>query len=108
MPDDIRISVDDPPPSAEERARYAALTQPQRLLIDRLLLRHCSESWKKMARIVAGAMLAIPSDLAGITDACFAERLRHFVAEGQLEARGNVSAMQYCELRLPRSSGRET
>ena len=108
MPDDTEFTLDDPPPDASEQARYSALTQQQRDLIDALLLGHSSETWQKMARIVATAMLEVPGDLVGISDACFAQRLRHFVATGQLEARGNLSVMRYCELRLGSPSARET
>jgi len=108
VPDDTEFSLDDLPPDAEEEARYAALTQQQRLLIDQLLLARSSNTWQKMARIVATAMLDVPSDLADLSYGYFAQRLRHFVATGQLEARGNLSVMRHCELRLRSPSGRET
>jgi hypothetical protein len=108
VPDDTEFSPDDPPPDATELARYAALTQPQRVLIDALLLGHSSGTWQKMARIVADTMSKVPPDLADVSYGYFTQRLRHMVAAGLLEARGNVSIMRYCELRLRSPSGRET
>jgi hypothetical protein len=108
VPDDVQFSFEDPPPSAEERARYEALTEAQRLQIDALLVRHASDTWQKMARIVASAMNELPPELADVSHSYFTGRLRHFVTVGQLEARGNFSVMRYCELRLRSSSGRET
>jgi hypothetical protein len=100
VPDDTEFSLGDPPPDAEEQARYAALTKQQRLLIDQVLLGRSSDTWQKMARIVATTMLDMPPELADISHGYFAERLRHFVATGQLEARGALSVMRYCEIRL--------
>jgi hypothetical protein len=59
-----------------------------------------------MARIIATTMLEVPADLSDLSDVYFAERLRHLVAAGNLEAQGYLLAMRYCELRL--SSARET
>jgi hypothetical protein len=108
VPEDTEFSPDDPPPDAKELARYAELTHPQRVLIDALLLGHSSETWQKMARIVAETMNKVPPNLADVSYGYFTQRLRYLVGAGQLEARGNVAVMRYCELRLRSPSGRET
>jgi hypothetical protein len=103
---DPDFTLDDPPPTPEESARNAALTEDQRRLIDTLLLKNSSDTWRKMARIIASAMLEVPVELKDISDSYFAGRLRDLVATGQLEPRGHLAVMGYCELRL--RNARET
>jgi hypothetical protein len=100
MPHDPEFTIDDLPPSPEETARHAALTNDQRREIDALLLKNSSGTWQKMARIIASTMLEVAPELRDVSDNYFAGRLRHLVAVGQLEARGYLAAMRYSELRL--------
>jgi uncharacterized protein DUF3658 len=106
VPHDPEFTLDDPPPTPGESARNAALTEDQRRLIDTLLLKNSSVTWRKMARIIASAMLEVPAELRDISDSYFAGRLRQLVGTGQLESRGYLAAMRYCELRL--RNARET
>jgi hypothetical protein len=106
VPRDPDFTLDDPPPTPEESARNAALTEDQRRLIDTLLLKNASDTWRKMARIIASAMLEVPVELKDISDSYFAGRLRDLVATGQLESRGHLAVMRHCELRL--RNARET
>jgi hypothetical protein len=106
VPHDPEFTIDDLPPTPEQRTRHAALTEDQRQEIDALLLKNSSDSWQKMARIIASTMLQVPLELRDVSDNYFAGRLRHLVAAGQLESRGYLAAMRYSELRL--SNARET
>ena len=94
------FNLDDDPPSAEEMALVRQAGMDTRKRLDEALLRSASYSWRKMARLVADAMTEMKSDLPEVSDSYYSYRLRELVASGRLEARGRLSIMRFCELRL--------
>jgi hypothetical protein len=98
----------DPPPSKEDAEWISALTDAQRTRIDVTLLRNASTQWQKMARIVAMTMSDVASDMDDVPYIYCADRLRHFVALGQLEFQGDLRIMRFCELRIAQASERGT
>jgi hypothetical protein len=95
-------SQDDPPLDAEDLEAVAALTPDDFNAIDRALLTTSSTSWRKVASVVGTAMDAYP-DLYKVPDVFYAQRVRALVAEGKLEARGNLHRMRFSEVRLPQA-----
>jgi hypothetical protein len=72
--------------------------------IDQLLLAFCDTRWRKVARIIGNSMKILsecrirPSGtLAKIIDM----RMAALVANGRLEAQGNIRKWRYSEVRLP-------
>jgi Protein of unknown function len=89
----------DPPLTAEERAKVDSLGTEQVQAIDDALMSHVSESWRKMARVVASAMLDVSGIIPSVPDGYFAERLRKLVRTGAVESRGDLETVRYCEVR---------
>ena len=94
-----------PPLTPEERARVSRLTRQQLLAIDEALLAEVRPRWRKVAMVVACAM-GRPSHIKGIPDTFYGQRMCALVAEGRIEAQGNVEYMRFSEVRLL-SSGTE-
>lgn len=99
MPDSRQLP--DPPLTAEQRARASALSEAELQSIDQALLRQVSEDWRKIARVVGFAMGEPSVRSRGLPDIFYAERVRHLVAAGVLEAAGDVRAMGLGEVRFP-------
>jgi hypothetical protein len=98
----------DPPLTAEEESLVGGFTAAQVSSIDRNLLSRVSSGWQRMARIVAEAMLSNEATMPGIPDGYYARRLRSFVLDGRLQARGMLECMRYCELRKEDADDRGT
>jgi hypothetical protein len=88
---------DDHEPGADDPA-VAALTAVDIEGIDRTILSFCDYRWRKVAYVVASAMDALR--YAGIPDVYYSQRVRALVANGLIEAHGNVRRMRFCEVRL--------
>jgi hypothetical protein len=96
----------DPPLSLEESARVAELGDRDIRNIDEALMAEASPQWRKVARLVGGAMSHEPTRIDGIPDLFYAQRVRHLVERGLLESRGDLRYMGFSEVRLP-SKGKE-
>ena len=94
----------DPPLTAEQRAKVAALSRAQIQAIDDALLSNVSSQWRKVARVVGTTMMTLKDRIVGIPDIYYAERLRGFVNKGLIEAEGDFTRMGRCEVRLPGKS----
>lgn len=112
------------PLSVEERSRYHKLwsrlkkeNAPVRIIeqaelcsaplsrFDSLLLAIATQEWQKMARMVADALfIQIEEGVNQIGDGFLAARIRALAAMGQLELRGDISAMRTTEVRRGPSS----
>jgi hypothetical protein len=64
--------------------------------IDYVLLAQASDRWRKVAMIVALAIEALETRVAGLP---LAQRVRHMVECGQLEAQEDLSRMRFSEVR---------
>ena len=91
----------DPPLNAEQSLRVSKLTQEDLWQMDRVLLAQAAQSWRKVAGIVRGAINELSSRLPDVPDVYYAQRVRHLVEVGKLEAQGNLLHMRYSEVRLP-------
>jgi len=98
-------SVHDPPLSPEQSARVAELGDQELRNIDEALLAEVSAQWRKVARVVGGAMSHQSTRIPGIPDLFYAQRVRHLVDSGLLESSGDLGYMGRSEVRL--SSGRK-
>ena len=91
----------DPPLNVEQSLRVSRLRQEDLLEMDRVLLSQAAPSFRKVARIVAGAISELSARLPDVPDVYYAQRVRNLVAAGQLEAQGNLQYMRNSEVRLP-------
>ena len=87
--------------SPEESARVAKLSERDIGNIDAALLAEASAQWRKVARLVSGAMSRQSTRIPGIPDLYYAQRVRHLVDNGFLEADGDLRFMGRSEVRLP-------
>lgn len=84
----------------EQQAAVEALNAEQLARIDQALRAMLSSDWRKMARIIGGAMMSDGvQDLQGIADLFYMQRLRLMVDAGDAEAVGDLTQMGRCELR---------
>ena len=90
----------DPPLSPEESARVAELTERDIRNIDEALMAEAAPRWRKVARLVGGAMSHQPTRIDGIPDIFYAQRVRHLVERGLLESFGDLRFMGWSEVRL--------
>ena len=87
--------------SQEEVALVSRLSPEAVSIIDSALLAQCVSSWRKVARVVMGAMRALPEELDEVPDGYFAQRVELLVRAGRLTSQGNLQYMRFSEVRLP-------
>ena len=90
----------DPPMSEDETVRVARLSERDVQNIDAALLAEASAQWRKIARLVGGAMSNQPTRVLGIPDTYYAQRVRSLVERGLLESDGDLNYMGRSEVRL--------
>ena len=71
--------------------------------VDDALLAATSHQWRKSARVIGCAMRELGTEFKGVPDTFYFERIIRLVEEGTLLAQGNVSEMQFCEIRIASS-----
>lgn len=91
----------DPPLNVEQSLRVSKLTQEELREMDRVLLTQATQSWRKVVRIVSGAISELSKRLPGVPDIYYAQRVRHLVEVGKLESEGDLRFMGRSEVRLP-------
>ena len=91
----------DPPLTVEQSLRVSKLRQEDLWEMDRVLLSQAAPGFRKVARIVTGAIGELSARLPDVPDVYYAQRVRNLVASGQLESQGNLQYMRYSEVRLP-------
>jgi hypothetical protein len=89
----------DAPISQESHAVISGLTQMQLEAIDLALFSQISGEWRKIARVVGGAMLSDIDRVRGIPDLYYAERLRAMIKLNKLQAQGDLTSMRHGEVR---------
>jgi hypothetical protein len=98
--EEVPVPLD--PLTPEQEPRIAELTESELNAIDESLLSNASTQWRKVAMVVALTMHDL--DFApGIPDIFLAKRIQKLVAQGRLEAEGNLEFMRFSELRLSQS-----
>jgi hypothetical protein len=91
----------DPPLDVAQSLRVSKLTQSELQEMDRALLRQAIGQWRKVARLVSGAMSELSGHIRDVPDIYYAQRVRNLVALGELESQGNLAYMCFSEVRLP-------
>lgn len=86
---------------AEEQEAVDRLKPEQIQCIDAQLLADCAAGWRKSARIVGSAWLALSKELPDVPVGYYAQRVIALVKAGSLEAQGNLHYMRFSEVRLP-------
>lgn len=86
---------------AEEQEAVDRLKPEQIQCIDAQLLADCAAGWRKSARIVGSAWLALSKELPDVPVGYYAQRVIALVEAGSLEAQGNLHYMRFSEVRLP-------
>ena len=87
---------------SEEQELVDRLTPEQIQRIDVHLLADCAPQWwRKSARIVGTAWLALSKELPDVPMGYYAQRVIALVEAGRLEAQGNLHYMRFSEVRLP-------
>lgn len=85
----------------EEQELVDRLTLDQIQRIDAQLLADCvAGRWRKSARIVGTAWLALSKELPDVPVGYYAQRVIALVEAGSLEAQGNLHYMRFSEVRL--------
>jgi hypothetical protein len=82
-----------------QQALASKLTPEYVSRADQALLAQASTQWRKVARVVGAAMIGLEDRETGVPDVWYAGRVAALVSEGKLEARGEPSQMQVCEVR---------
>ena len=83
-----------------ERARVDKLSSDQLRRIDDAIIANASTQWRKVARVIAGAMEANES-IKHVPDIFYAERVEKLVDDKRLESKGDLNKMRFSEVRLP-------
>ena len=76
------------------------VTQTELELIDAAILRNCSVEFRKIARVIGGAMLEVRDSIPNLTDVFYADRVRQLVADGTVESQGDITAIRSGEVKL--------
>ena len=85
----------------EEREVVSRLLPAEIALIDEALLAECAPTWRKVARVVGGALGSLQHQVAGVPDGYYAQRVAVLVSAGSIESQGNLQYMRFSEVRLP-------
>jgi len=72
--------------------------------IDKAILQHTSDLWRKVAMIVGLTMMDLESRVGGIPDIFYSQRVQHLVEKGLLESEGDLSRMRFSEVRVAQKS----
>lgn len=99
---------DDPSQTAAHKAKVEALSSEELILIDNALLSNTSHTWRKVARVVASAMLNLENSVKDIPDVFYSQRVQKLVKKGQLQSQGNLNRMRYCEVKRPGTENETT
>ena len=94
----------DPELDPQDHVAISALTPLDVEAIDQAILSHCQHQWRKVALVVAMTYLAYRDRYPDIPDLYYAMRVRELVADGPIEAQGDLRRMRSSEVRL-RSEG---
>ena len=100
MPSSPETPIANPPLSSEERAAVDSLTENDLQSIDACILRHCSDRFLKVARIMIRTERELAERFPRLSYIFYTLRLQHLVAVGCLDAAGDLSLMRFSEVRL--------
>lgn len=99
MPDQDDLELDRPmTPDEEAQARLLTASQLER--IDKCLLSHTPEKWRKVANVIARTMSDIYDEFPAFPDVFYSSRIKLLAASGVIETAGNLDRMRHSEIRL--------
>jgi hypothetical protein len=87
--------------SPEEHELVSQLTQSDLDVVDQALLRGCASTWRKVPRVIGGAMVCLEGRFPGLSLGLYVRRIGSLVASGKLLAKGNVEFIRLGEVRVP-------
>ncbi len=90
---------DEPPLSPEQEARIKSLSDAELKVMDETLFSHTTNTYRKVARVVTGAMLDLKEEIKGVPDIFYGHRVKGLVESGQLVSQGNLNRMRYSEVK---------
>jgi len=90
---------DDPLLSTEQQARVRTLSDTELKEIDEALLKNTDSNWRKVARVIGGAIMSIGGSYKEVPDIFYAQRVKTLVEEGLLESQGNLNRMRHSEVK---------
>jgi hypothetical protein len=90
----------DSAPTVAELKLINKLTPDQIKKIDEVLLANAAPQWRKVARVVAAAMMQLRGEYPGLPDVYYSGRVAELVAAGKLQSQGNLRRMRFSEVRL--------
>ncbi len=93
----------DQPLTKSQKERIQQLSEDDIRELDAAIWDVLSDRWQKLAYVIGRAMLSVPDQYNDLPDVFFADRLRRIVAANHLTVRGDITYIQYCEVRLPGS-----
>lgn len=84
----------------EEYQLISGLSQEVIQELDKALLSNVTSSFQKVAKIVGMTMNNASTNLQGIPDIFYAQRIEKLAVSGVLEYEGNLKFMRFCEVRI--------
>ncbi len=94
--------TNDPPLTQEQLKLVSNLSEAELSYIDSTLLSNVSSQWRKVARVIGTTMSEQDNKIKGVPDIFYSQRLSRLVTKGILQSQGNLQAMRYSEVRLPK------
>ena len=85
----------------EEHELVCQLTQSDLDVIDEAVLHSSASTWRKVSRVIGGAMVALEVDSLEYPRGLYVRRIGSLVGSGRLQAKGNLEFMRLSEVRLP-------
>jgi hypothetical protein len=86
-----------------EHELVAQLTQADLDVIEEALLHSSVSSWRKLPRVIGGAMVTLEGRFPGLALGLYVQRVVALVEGGRLLAKGNLEFMRLSEVRVPAS-----
>ena len=94
--------TNDPPLTQEQFELVSKLSEAELKYIDTTLFSNVSSQWRKAARVIGTTMSEQDNKITGIPDIFYSQRLSRLAKKGLIESQGNLQAMRYSEVRLPK------
>ena len=85
----------------EEHELVSQLTQSDLDVIDQALLHSSVSSWRKVSRVIGGAMASLGGRFPGLPLGLYVRRIGSLVGSGKLLVKGDIEFMRLSEVRLP-------
>jgi hypothetical protein len=95
------IPIANPPLTAKEQSAIAKLSDMDLKVVDSEILARSAHHWLKVTRVVLPTVNALSNRYPDLSYIFYTQRLSHLVADGRLEAKGDLAQMRFSEVRIP-------